>query len=825
MRAMLERVAARNRFGARSRRGVLLAGIACVSLDGAFAQDAQVGDVRVTGGARDGTQRQEQVTKQARAIVVVTSKTAEREHLDRLTDLAQKVPNYRVDGGHPRRPATIRGVGLGAGTGDGAESDTGFVVDNVFWKNFGFQWGDFVDIESFEIGLGPQGTAFGKNTTVGNVILRTQLPSFERKASFETSFANYNRIIEKLNVTGPMIDDRLAYRLTFYLDKSDGWIRDQVTGAGYRNDNRWGVRGQLYYVGDSVTDRLIFNYGRSNEYSNIGACSSALCAFGDSFQVFANGSLPARTYSQTLAQRLGRPVLTFDAFKPYFTRTPTFYVQQHNVSNEANVQIGENMLSLISAYGHFRLQPRVPLGNQELSISGGRVDSYVDQFSQEIKLTSAKEQTLEWVTGLYSMYEYVWNHNLTEFGSDAAAWFGAPALVNGLQNNREGKARTFHVAAYGHATYHVDEQWALTFGLRDSYEIKEGSNFSWEQVYPNQYSLAQQTAAIRSGGGQGFFDTGGVSKSLNALTGVFNPQYRVDEHILIFGLVGRGEKAGAVNTSAQPILDGKSNFKGWQPVITKPEVSWDYEIGAKTNWFDGALVANINFYWNDIYNFQTNLTDTSYKDSLGQPIRTTYLGTANHVQLRGVEIDGRWTPLEGLSFSYSGARTDARWLDFANAATPADWLWPRPANPPAGFLSAPPTLSRSNSRWELVPLWSFNIGVNYERPLGPLFRDLGEWANQSITGFFYANAAWQDKVLLTHPYAVFQYWTSPYTRTNVGFGIKSDDERYALSVWVKNLFDNRPFTAWAPGNATTPATIGWPNDPRTFGGTMLVKLY
>lgn len=786
----------------------------------ALAEDAQIEDVKVSSGASgEQTRRQEQAQKQPREIVVVTPKTAQREQLERLSDFAQKVPNYKVDGGHPLRAATIRGVGLGAGTGAGSEQDTGFILDNVFWKNVGFQWGDFVDLESFELGLGPQGTAYGKNTTVGAAIIRTQLPSFERKATFETSFANYNRIIEKLNVTGPVIDDKLAYRVAFYLDKGDGWIRDQATGAGYLNNDRWGARGQLLYVGEDVTDRLIFNYGRSNEYSNTGACQTTLCAFSDSFQVFANGTRPASTYVQTLFNRLGRSVLTLDPYKPYFYRTPTFYVQQHTVSNELNWNIGENTLTSISAYGHYRLQPRVPLGNQELSIIGVRSDNWVDQFSQELRLSSPKDRPLEWVTGVYSLYEYAWNRNLTEFGSDAALWFNRPALKLGMENDRDGKSRTFQLAAYGQATYRFDDQLALTFGLRDSYETKEGSVFSWHTLYPSaQFSAADQIAAIRAGGGQAIFDTGGVSKSLNSLTGIFNPQYKFNENIVFHALVGRGEKAGAVNTAAGVILDG-NNFKAWQPVITKPEVSWDYEAGVKTTWLDGALVANFNLYWNDLYNFQTNLVDASYSDSNGQPIRSTYLGTAPHARLRGFEFDGRWNAAEGLWINYSGAYTEARWIDFPNAPIPADWQWTSPAN------TAPTQLSRSNTRWEFVPLWSLNIGANYERPLGRLFSDLGAWADQSVTGFGYVNVSWRDKTRLTDPHSVFQYWVPSYTLVNFGFGLRTDDERYSLSFWAKNIFDARPIQTWSPGNSTTPATLGWPNDHRTFGGSLLVKLY
>ncbi|CAN2536109.1 hypothetical+protein [Methylocapsa aurea] len=720
------------------RLSVLLGAVALPA--GVLAQEAmpsaEVGDVQVAGGGSpsDGAPSAAEAAKlreTTRSIAVVNGRKAEVQHLERLSDFFQIVPNYRPQEGNSvtTRPA-IRGVSstlgpLARSSGNliGAEFDTGFVIDNVFWKNAGFQATDFTDLEAFELALGLQGTTGGKNTTVGNVIVRTALPSFARRATLEATFASYNHLIEKLNVTGPVIDDKLAYRLTLFVDKGDSWIRDQATGAGYLNDNRWGGRGQLYYVGEDVTDRLIFSYNANCEYSNTGIMTSG--PFADSFLIYANGTLPSRTYAQNVALRLSKPILTYDPYKPYLTRAGTFDTRDYTVSNQLDWNLGPVAFSSISAYGRSRIIGNNPSSNQELEITGGNYNPLIDQFSQEFRLTSQKGGSFEWQAGLYSFYENGWARNTILFGSDAAAWYSRPALVHGLQHVRDSKTRTFQIAAYGQATYRVDERLALTFGLRESYETKEGSVFSWQKLFPNQYTFQQQEAAIRAGGGQTFYDTGGQEKRFNMLTGAFNPEYRVNEHILLHALVARGEKAGALNNAAQPILDSALQFRGWQPLITKPETSWDYEIGVNTSWLDETLFANLNFYWTELYNFQTGLTDASYTDSTGQPIRTTYLGNVNHAQLRGIEFTGRWSPIERLWLTFNGARTDARWIDYPNATPPADWLWPTPSPTPAGFLVSPNTLSRSSTRWEALPMWSFNVGVNYERPLGRVYRERG----------------------------------------------------------------------------------------------------
>jgi iron complex outermembrane receptor protein len=798
-------------------------GVAAVhTSNDAWAQDARVADI-VVSGANQGekSRRFMRVQKTPRAIVVVDPKTATRERVEQLQDFAQKIPNYRPNIGNPRTSTpAIRGVGRGAGTGDGAESDTGFVVDGVFYKHVLFQWADFVDIDSFEVGLGPQGFAFGKNTTVGNIVIRTQLPSFERKATFDTAFANRNHIIEKVNVTGPIIDDRLAYRVAAYYDRGDGFVRNPSTGGTMLDNHRWGIKAQLLYVDGDITDRLIFNINKSNEYNN-----NNTAPVGNSFLAYANGTLPTTRYEDNLRRRLGRSPLSYDPYTQYTVQQGTLDQRMYTASNELNWTIGENTFTSITAWGEARLHPRNNAGHQLLDINTSSSDDWVDQYSQEFRFASLSDQSLEWVGGLYAFYETVWNDGHNDYGWDAAKWYVSPSadpsLLAGAQQQRFGKSRTLQIAGFGQATYHVDDQLALTLGVRDGYELKHGSSWGWVNTPNTNVPYAEIVSGVRRSGQGGVYDTGNVSKGLQSFTGVFNPQYKYNDNIMVYGLVGRGEKAGQVNTQARPIWDG-AIFKQFQPAITKPEVSWDYEVGAKTNWFDQSLFVNVNLYWNDLYNFGVDLVDPSIRNSSGDPLNTTYLGNAPHVRLRGVEIDGRWNAIERLWFTWSGAYTEARWISFDNAAPPQDWQWPAPDPLPPGFVKRPSTLSLSGQRWDNLPKWAFNVGFNYEYPLGNAFADLGEWANHGVTTFVYGNANWTDKTQLTNPLSILQYWQRAYTLLNFGGGLKTDDDRYTLQLWVKNALDERPYQSWSPGNATNPATVGLYRWPRQFGGSFRV---
>lgn len=220
--AFRKRLLASVRFGPVALAASAAVGVVSwIDFGVAWGQDAgqsqDVEDVVVSGsGTNDAglTRQQENVLiKTPRSAAIVTRTQTIEQHLERLSDFSQLVPNYRPNIANPQTTTSaIRGVGVGVGTAAGTESETGFVVDNVFYKHVGFQWADYVELESFELALGPQGTTGGKNTTVGNVLIRTQLPSFKRKATFETSFANYRHFINKVNPYGP--DHRRQTRLS-----------------------------------------------------------------------------------------------------------------------------------------------------------------------------------------------------------------------------------------------------------------------------------------------------------------------------------------------------------------------------------------------------------------------------------------------------------------------------------------------------------------------------------------------------------------------------------------------------------------------------------
>ncbi len=85
-----------------------------------------------------------------------------------------------------------------------------------------------------------------------------------------------------------------------------------------------------------------------------------------------------------------------------------------------------------------------------------------------------------------------------------------------------------------------------------------------------------------------------------------------------------------------------------------------------------------------------------------------------------------------------------------------------------------------------VAPYSFNIGANYEHPLGRIFEGLGGVADVPVTAFVYGNLAWKYKTQLSQPGSFYSVFQPSYSIVNFGIGLRTDDDRYSLHFWAKN---------------------------------------
>jgi iron complex outermembrane receptor protein len=754
---------------------LLSAAVAASLLGAAPAAHADDDDTSVEEVVVTVRRRAEKLQDVPITVSAVAGQTLAEERLDRVADYAAKIANFNALQQNTRvSTLTIRGVG-GNANSDGSEAGVGLIVDNVFFTHPGFSWLDFVDLESVELARGPQGTLLGKNTTIGALVVTTKRPSFTPEGQVSATIANHERYQVRANVSGPLIGDQLAGRLTFYRDVGGGFITNKVDGQDYLGNDRWALRGQLLFEGGGFTNRLIAEHYETKEYNNFYPPA------GDPL-TFANGA--ARNgWERKLRTAFGY-VPSYDTRHNADLDTQEEIVSRTDgVSNQFDWRLGGHTLTSVTAWRRLYFRPKNDSDLSPYSIFRGGYDVDVDQYSQELRLASPTDGRFDYQAGVFLLKQEVSSNFRTLFFKDASAFFLSPALpsliLDGLETNQVGKAETTSAAIFGQGTWRFDDRASLTAGLRYTWEKREASNrglsFGGAPLTGPLAGLAAYRAAVA---GQSFYVEG--EKESGAVSWLINPAYKLTDDILAYASISYGEKSGAANLGARP----------GDPVIIQPEKSIDYEIGLKTTWLDGRAYLNANLYWNDITDYQATLTTVT------GAVPRSYLANVGKVRLRGLELEGQAQITPALRVSGSAAFAEAKYESYRNAPPPQELLYP----------GAPAFVDLSGTNVPFAPKFTGQVSVNYEEPI----RD-------GLVLFAYANQTWRSS---TFQHALSQYGRQDaYGLTHAGLGLKSADGRWSANVWARNLFDKKYAAAFGNASANTPyiAILG---EPRTFGLTL-----
>ena len=126
---------------------------------------------------------------------------------------------------------SIRGIGrpfraLGGDPGV-ATYVNGVYSEDFYIASSGGLW----DLERVEVLRGPQGTLYGRNAVGGAVNFINKRPTQEFEADFKTVFTNFDGFEIFGVVSGPLIKDKLAGRVTGYKRTRDGVIDEVGVGA------------------------------------------------------------------------------------------------------------------------------------------------------------------------------------------------------------------------------------------------------------------------------------------------------------------------------------------------------------------------------------------------------------------------------------------------------------------------------------------------------------------------------------------------------------------------------------------------------------------
>jgi outer membrane receptor protein involved in Fe transport len=464
----------------------LLTGVALFAIaTPAFAQTAAPADTAEEATPEEGQQiivtagKRETTLQDTPIAVSVTSAVAiERAQVRDLLDIQTLVPSLRV--GQLQSSANtnfiIRGFGNGANNA-GIEPSVGVFIDGVYRSRSASQIGDLPDVQRVEVLRGPQSTLFGKNASAGIISIVTKEPQFTFGGSAELSYGNFNAIVARANITGPL-SDTIAFSIGGNYNKRDGYATDVVRGTDQNERNRWGIRGSiLFEPSDAFKLRLIGDYDKIDENCcavvNVvdGPTGNAVRALGG--RIISNAPLSLLTATN------------FDS---------TNVIENYGFSGQADYSTGDLKFTTIAAYRKVDSNT-----NQDSDFTSADLIGYngnhtaIDTYTLEARVASDFDGPLNFLLGGFYFKEDIDIAGSLRFGKDFRNY--ANFLTGGGYIANEGTLRALNgiastVPAFGSQGLGVFENYDYgnnaysIFGQLD-FEITSGVTLTLGGNYTN----------------------------------------------------------------------------------------------------------------------------------------------------------------------------------------------------------------------------------------------------------------------------------------------------------------------------------------------------
>ena len=764
----------------------------------AAAPDAEAGDQRLAEAEQSGEiiitarRRAEDVQDVPIAVSVLSGETLERQGAFNISRLVQLQPSVQFISSNPRNTAVnIRGIGAPFGlTNDGIEQGVGLYIDQVYYARIGSATLDFVDVERIEVLRGPQGTLYGKNTTAGAVAITTRKPSFAFEGQAEASVGNYGFVQAKGSISGPIVAEKVAARLSTSFTRRDGVLFNTVTDRAVNEIDNIGIRGQiLWQASDRLDVTLAADWNKQNPEGFAQTYVKVVPTLRAANRQFAN-----------LARLSNYAPASTDPFDRLVDNDAQLRAKQSIFGGSilANWDLGPATLTSITAYRDWDWRPANDRDFTGLPITTLSANpSQQEQFSQELRLASNGTNRFDYVVGIFYFQQEVNTQGVQEQGSAAGLWLlgptvnaANPGLINGLRSDNDIRYKNDSVALYGKLTWNISDQLSIAPGLRVNYDKKSGS---YEAVVtgglPNPTPAQQsiKNGVLQNQSYEADFSDWNVSGDVTL-------SWKPQDDLLVYATYARSFKSGGINLAGVPTrADGVT--PATEVATVDPETVDHFEIGLKSSLLDNSATLNIAAFRTDIRDFQTTVVNNTVGVLRG------YLANVPKVRSQGVEVDFTVRPVERINAYVNFAYTDATYVDFPNAPLPVE-LSGGPAGS-AQFVDA------SGGRLPGVSEYALSYGIEYRLPAGRGDAYVG--LDGSLRSDFSSSPT---------PSAVLN--VEGYVLTNVRAGYRAE-AGWEVFGWVRNAFDTEYFDFLTAAPGSTGLIVGQLGDPRTWGVTASVR--
>lgn len=749
-----------------------------------------VDEIIVTGAKRGLTVQEAEVS-----VEIFDAERLDAENLFDIGDVIRRTPN--ISSGGSASDIVIRGVsrsGVG-GAGQGVTSNV--YIDNAPLSDGALFFGQngLWDVAQVEVLRGPQSTVQGRNALAGSIVIVTKDPTYEWEAAARIRYGERNERQFAGVVSGPIIDDQLAFRIAVDRQATDGFSTFAATNEPATSQDSILVRGKLLA-------EPVFMPGFRGEF---------IAEYGDNARGRGGFEIAAGQTGPDGAEPL--PV-TDPAFAEFdFFAGRTFITPQLNeietlrLIADITQELSPNWrLRAIGAYEDYdRTRTLGDLDNPAQFIENAFDEQETRTYSGEARFEFDYGRLSGGIGGYYfKNSDFFLTENVSRFNRFVDFPIDPPTSL--IFSNSSADTDVENFAFYGQIRFDIDDHWTIDAALR-----YDNEQFETRNLLPGAIATASEgcfgdlpgeliglpgttlrvdcnTIISFGAGGQ---DNPPERVRFDAFLPRAAITYNITRDLSIFASVQRGYRAGG--TFLEPSEAGAvlGTFG--------PEFLTNYEVGFRSQWLDGRLSFNGNFFYGRISDQQVSIAN--------EAVLLPRIENAGSSELFGADFAADFQVTGNLNFYGSLGLLETEFTDFqfAREGVPFENL--------AGNVFA------------LAPNITLTVGGSYEHRTG-LFTD----ASVNFAGPSEASVLNLDADVIGSVLPGLDERLDARATVNARIGYRND--QFSLAVFADNLLDDRSRTDAFLGGISTVTGAFNPNDnpsqtyvlPRTIGVVLDIRI-
>ena len=653
--------------------------------------------------------------------------------------------------------ATMRG--LAQANVQDAVGNVGVFVDGIYLQRGYMVNFSLADMERIEVVKGPQSALYGQNTFSGAINVVTKKPTNEFEADGSVTVGNYNRTEVKLGVGGPIIEDKLMARVFYANSEYGGSIENNYPGINGDDFDHFGGYDRTAYSGTVVftpTDNLTFTGSyqkleRTEEqrahYTMSGVAEEWALNAGETNQFgtgdwFA-GTLPTNPGELLSGANPDRPRGLFSVPQPNLITDSEIYrlgaEWEINSAFTLNYTYGNAEGTALENFW-FPQNSYNPLGGlfvYQNQHEGGTIEFK----SHELRLNYDDGGIFRGEVGVYQSEAddlFAFGLNIQPADGEVNRTSTNPVDPNAMTLPFQLQNRVFEteaVFARGEVDF-LDGQASLS--VEGRYTVTD-------------VKVRDQLArnAAEDAGLDPDVEAPDLTDSWKEFTPRVSLNYFVTPDSMVYGSIAKGVKSGGFNgyvTGTVQLTEDEQSYG--------PESNWTYELGAKNEFLDGRLFANVAVFYTKWENQQISVVPENYDVTIGDDDQAVpgIWGSVGDSTAKGIELETSWVPTDNWSFYGNLSYTKTEYGDGAN-------------NPAYGEVSG--------NEIPGTPPLSISVGGEYRQSLTDL-----------IEGFAALDVNYDSEMYITPDNTIE---IEPRTLVNGRFGIERGNVK--AFFFAKNLFD------------------------------------